>query len=122
MELLTILLVVSLLLLGIRTTYTDIRWHKAYNRDLAAFAIIGSLIQIVYFYMSEANAIDYIINFGFSVALSYMFYIFHIWAAGDAKLFFTSVLLIPCDFYTISSYEIFPAFYVLGFIFSTALF
>jgi hypothetical protein len=49
------------------------------------------------------------------------FFVARIWAAGDAKLFTVMILLIPRGLYGANAENLFPAFMVLGFIFTFAL-
>lgn len=122
MRLYNVIATILILLLGVRATYTDIRWHKVFNKDLTIFLIAGIAMQGTYFIMLGTGSLfRYFINWVLCLLFSYLFYIFHIWAAGDAKLFSLVALLVPYKIYGALDLELFPAFYMLGCIFSIAL-
>ena len=112
---------IIMIVLGAITITTDLLYHKAFNRHLVWFASAGLVIQIVSCCM-DPGAIGYtLLNLVISVVAALLFFALKIWAAGDAKLFITYVLLIPYPVYGAQKHQFFPAFLILGFIFSTAL-
>lgn len=112
---------IIMIVLGAITIITDLLYHKAFNRHLMWFASAGLVIQIVSCCI-DLRSIGYtLLNLVISVAAAFLFFALKIWAAGDAKLFITYVLLIPYPVYGAQKHQFFPAFMILGFVFSTAL-
>ena len=120
----TIVLIGSLLAiiaLGIITTYSDITKHKAYNKHLIIFGCIGLVIQCVSITIAQYNVWSVVLNLILAFFMAFALFAIGAWAAGDAKLFFVMLLLLPWNLYGQKPITIFPAFLVLGFIFSIAL-
>lgn len=113
--------VIASMCLGVITAYTDIRFHKAKNVHMFIFMMLGIGIQILSALIEPADSIKSLMNIGFTFGTAISFYAAKIWAAGDAKLFATMVMLIPISVYSIRESIIFPAFFVLGIVFSFAL-
>ena len=121
MKFLYVLSICVILLLGVLTSYSDIRFKKAYNKHLLVFLPLGVVIQIMSIISSPELLLWIIINIITTAVVSIIFYSQHIWAAGDAKLFIVMILLIPYQFYNIASKTLFPAFYCLSFVFTVAI-
>ena len=120
----TVLIVLSILSaasLGILTTYTDIRYHKARNKHLLIFAVLGVMIQNANCILFPDTILLSLENIILTFAVSVAFYALKIWAAGDAKLFSVMVMLMPYCMYKESFHMSFPAFFTLGATFSVAL-
>lgn len=113
--------ILCIFVLGTLTTYTDLKYHKAFNRDLLGFAIFGVIIQLCNLLLGFQDLLAFIINLAITFGVSFAFFAFRIWAAGDAKLFTVMVLLVPYQFYKVNETELFPAFFILGLVFTTAL-
>ena len=65
---------------------------------------------------------NYCINIIISVIISFSFYYFKIWSAGDAKLFLAIIIIIPYNIYNVEKTNLFPALYLLIIIFSIGFF
>ena len=122
MAIVSIVSITSILGLGIITSITDIKEHKAYNRDLLMFACIGLAIQILSICLGYYDVLSIVANICLAFITAFCFFAARIWAAGDAKLFTVMILLIPRSFYGVNAERLFPAFMVLGFVFTLALF
>ena len=62
----------------------------------------------------------YIINLIITLIVSFCFFYFKIWAAGDAKLFLAIIFMIPFEVYESKALNVFPALNLLIIIFSVA--
>lgn len=121
MVIVKIVSIISILSVGIITSISDIKNHKAYNKDLLVFACVGLAIQILSISIGNCDAITSLVNVCLAFLTAFFFFVARIWAAGDAKLFTVIILLIPRNLYGSNAENIFPAFMVLGFIFTFAL-
>lgn len=108
-------------LFGIRVSYTDIATHKAYNKDVVIFSIMGTILQICTCIVDYSMMSSIISNLIFTTIIGYVFFHTKVWAAGDAKAFATFILLFPSRLYMLEYGDLFPGFYVLGLTFSFAL-
>lgn len=93
----------GILLLGILTTYTDIKKGLIKNKHLLFGLIYGVFVYaflILYFGNTDYN---YLIESSLSVLLSlavgFIVWYAGLWTAGDAKLFFVFSFLIPLSVY-----------------------
>lgn len=109
------------ILLGIVAAITDFKDKKIYNKNVL-IAITASILSYFIFYKQiETMYIkNYLINLLISVVISFLFFYFKIWAAGDAKLFFALIIMIPFEIYEVPTSNVFPALYLLIMIFCTA--
>ena len=121
MKALYIISICSILLFGGITSYSDIRFKKAYNKHLLVFLPLGIGIQVASLILNPELLVWTVVNIVTTACVSVMFYFQRIWAAGDAKLFTIMILLIPYQFYSFASKTIFPAFYCLSFVFTIAI-
>ncbi len=120
LSIISLISIFMLILLGTVSTYTDIKFKKAYNWQIVVFLIIGVGIQIAGVIAHEVSIGVTVINLLLTFIISVIFYMSKIWAAGDSKLFFTMILLISYPLYMTERIVLFPAFYVLGFIFTVS--
>jgi len=90
----------TLILLGIATTYTDIRFQKIKNWHLAIAAGAGIL---TYLYLILTGAMQLTIALALNplvaLILGFILYTTGVWAAGDGKLFTVFCLLMPTENY-----------------------
>lgn len=109
------------IVIGVISAITDFKEKKIYNKYLIC-AIVGSTIAYIIFWRQiEFDLIDkYILNLLISIGISFAFFYFKIWAAGDAKLFLALVLMIPYEVYETNEFNVFPALYLLIMIFGIA--
>jgi Flp pilus assembly protein protease CpaA len=93
---------------GVLTSYTDIKYKRAYNKTILAFIAIGIGIQTASVILDTTIFPHTMANFVMTVAVSLLFYALKIWAAGDAKVFIAMVLLIPLPMYMLGDEILFP--------------
>lgn len=112
--------IIAIILAGI-ASITDFKNKKIYNKTIiiaiciSIFTYIICWRQIEFIYLK-----NYLINLFISGIIAFIFFCFRIWAAGDAKLFFALVFMIPYEIYEVQMYNIFPAIYIMIMIFSIA--
>jgi hypothetical protein len=110
-----------IVLLGILSSYSDIRYKKAYNKTVVTFFLIGLGIQTVSIILDSTIFLHALVNIVMTITVSILFYSLRIWAAGDSKLFISMVMLIPFQLYGINDNALFPSFYLIEFTFTIAL-
>ena len=109
------------IVLGIISSITDFKNKKIYNKNIIWAVMVSIFVYAVLWNQIEVMYIkNYLINLGISVAISFLFFYFKIWAAGDAKLFLAIVVMIPYELYEVETNNVFPALYLLIMIFSVA--
>lgn len=107
--------------IGILSTVTDFKEKKIYNKTIICGVSISLLLYIVLWNQIDMELIkSYVINLGISVLISFLFFYFKIWAAGDAKLFIAMIIMIPFELYEVDTTNVFPGIYLLIIIFSVA--
>ena len=121
MILLCIISVILVSIFGFITSYTDIRYKKAYNKVLIFFMPAGLGIQISSMVMSSDIVPMIIANMLAAIIISAVFYARQIWAAGDAKVFMIVVSLIAYRLYSPEESYTLPALYIIGFTFTIAV-
>lgn len=121
------LLIPAIVILGIITSYTDIKYGKIKNKWIIIFFLYGILIYGIYFFYSYfadtpfvfsilvgEKEIEYSIfiqvlsNLFLSVVFGVVIWLFNIWSAADAKLFIIFSFLMPLTIYTTDFIRYFP--------------
>lgn len=106
---------------GILAAFTDFKEKKIYNKTIIFGIALSLLLYIVLWNQIDMELIkSYIINLGISILISFLFFYFKVWAAGDAKLFIAMIIMIPFELYEVDTTNIFPGIYLLILIFSVA--
>ncbi len=105
-------------------TYTDFKYGKVFNKHITKFLLIGILVDIVYFCFAIIQKqiiaqilLRYIINNLICCGISFFMHFNKSWGAGDAKLYFTIVFLMPYNLFVDNSLNLFPGFVLLVLIF-----
>ena len=110
-------------ILGVVSTITDFKNKKIYNKNII-YALMASLF--IYIVLWKQITVQYITNYCINiiiiVIISFSFYYFKIWSAGDAKLFLAIIIIIPYNIYNVEKTNLFPALYLLIIIFSIGFF
>jgi hypothetical protein len=107
--------------LGIISAITDLKNKKIYNKNIALAVIISFFSYLVLYKEIEIIYIyNFLINLIISIIISFLFFNFKIWAAGDAKLFLSIIFMIPYEVYEVETTNVFPAIYLLIMIFNVA--
>ena len=84
----------TVVLLGICSSYTDIRYHKIKNTHLLLALALGAFSYIYMVISGKMLMTNFLfLNFFIGTTISIIFYVMHVWAAGDAKLFIAYVFL-----------------------------
>ncbi len=108
-----------LFIIGIISSYTDIKYNKIFNSLIIIGLLYGFWIIIVLllqniFLLHEAANFVYIgkvfLNAFLALLVGYFLWHQKYWSAGDAKLFTVYALLLPLKFYDKSYFDYFPSF------------
>jgi len=96
-----------ILILGIASSYTDVKSKAIRNRHLI-LSLGAAFLIYVYLILTKRIIINpaLIINIFLGATIGFMLYFIEIWGAGDGKLFFVYCLLIPSTKY--SNLFVFP--------------
>lgn len=101
-----------ILLLGIATTYTDIKNGLIKNKHLLFGLIYGVLVYLLLIFFIKNIDYGYLMEFFIGVLLSlfvgFIVWYSGLWTAGDAKLFFVFSFLIPLSVYNYGYVKYFP--------------
>lgn len=118
----TILL--ALLLSALVTAgYTDCRTGQIQNRLILWTSGAAGVLDLAYYgFFAEDLLPLFLLNLLTVTVAAFFFYAYHLWAAGDSKLFFVVGLCIPGRFYTFWNIGSVPGFVILIFVFSIAFF
>ena len=95
-----ICLILVLIILGIYTSVTDIRYGIIQNKVLFIALSIGMILDCIYYgIFAREFVMIFLTNLLVISALAVALYAFHFWAAGDSKLLFGICVLFPARFY-----------------------
>lgn len=109
------------LILCFVSSISDFKNQKIYNRYIAVGIVLSTITYIVFLRQIDGlYAKSFIINLIITSIISFAFFYFKIWGAGDAKLFIAIVYMIPYDLYELDINNYFASIYLLIFIFSSA--
>ena len=113
------LLLTILLFTCVYATFTDIKHGIIENRILARAVILGLILNLLYYIVYAQNLmVSFLVNIAITSLISILFYAYHIWAAGDTKLIFVVIFLIPMRLYGMSGVA--PAIWIIISVFSIA--
>jgi len=113
---------VPLVIIGVSSTYSDLKYGKIKNKLLLYatiyFLVLYSFLGIYNFLILQQNQnIKYLlllmINGGIAFVVSYAMWHLNLWAAGDAKLFTLYAFLIPLESYAKLYVPFFPSLILL---------
>ncbi len=95
-----ILMITLTMVVGLVTSYTDIKNGKIYNSFLISIIVIDLIIDGIYYSLfAKKYLVDFLVNNAIIICASILLYAFHIWAAGDSKLLIVALLSIPARWY-----------------------
>jgi len=112
------LFLIPIFILGIVTSYSDIKYGKIKNSHLlwgGLYVLCLYIFLIIYslFFLHQTDNLKYVaellLNGVIAFIISYLLWRFNLWAAGDAKLFILYSLLIPPEFYSKNYIPYFPS-------------
>ena len=90
------------ILLGVKSSITDIKDGCIYNKSLFRFGILGIILAICYYgYFARDLLIPFTLNFGIIAIISLVLFYSHSFAGGDCKLTMVMALLYPANYYFI---------------------
>lgn len=116
------LFIIPLIIIGVVTSYSDIRFGKIKNSHIRLGYIYIMLLYLFLAYYSlyivnQPDNLKYLsellINGTIAFVVGYLLWYFNLWAAGDAKLFPLYSLLIPMEFYFKNHVPNFPSLVLL---------
>ncbi|MEI7998757.1 MAG: prepilin peptidase [Candidatus Omnitrophota bacterium] len=84
-----------ILVLGVFTTFTDLKGKKIYNQHLAIGAILGIIATFYITLFKHEDFLSHIINGLFAFLIGFLLHRFNLWRGGDAKLFSLYSFLMP---------------------------
>src|SRR3989344_8915751 len=110
-----------IILFGVLSSRSDIKYGKIFNKHIIIFLLIGFILNLllVFFYYFEGIPINYsylvelIVSSCLSLIIGILLWLIGFWTPGDAKLFFTYSFLIPLSIYNIGYVHYFPQFNLL---------
>ncbi|OIO36935.1 MAG: hypothetical protein AUJ74_00360 [Candidatus Omnitrophica bacterium CG1_02_44_16] len=91
-----------IVLLGVLTTFSDVRSHLIMNRYLFFAILAGICVYALQMFLGKGLIIGpylFAANILFASATGFAFYWANLWGAGDGKLFATYAFLMPVDRY-----------------------
>ncbi|MBR2247940.1 MAG: prepilin peptidase [Clostridia bacterium] len=113
--------IVIALLIGIVSAISDFKNQKIYNKSIIVAVSLSALMYLVFFQqIDETYVKSHLVNFFISCIVSFAFFYFKIWGAGDAKLFIALTFIIPYELYEVSNNNYFASMYLLIYVFSIA--
>ncbi|MBT3303702.1 hypothetical protein HN592_05170 [Candidatus Woesearchaeota archaeon] len=114
------LLLPVIFLLGVLTSFEDLKFGKIRNKWTFSAIIYALFVYYVFFFNGFLNntfvsveLITIIVNIVISILVGYFLWHFNFWSAGDGKLFIAFAFLVPLSFYSVGGFEFFPAFTLL---------
>jgi Flp pilus assembly protein protease CpaA len=97
---------------GVIATISDLRTGKICNKHLVLIGLFGSGVYAAFHHeLVDGYGKDVILNAVTSLVISFLLFYTRFWAAGDAKLFYLTAMLMPFSLYPQGL--LFPAFYLL---------
>ncbi len=108
-------------LIGLITSYQDLRYGKIKNKWIILGLVWGLGIYVLF--LIQGIVAEPIIYFSYifmvftnsliALIVGYLLWYFNLWSAGDAKLFFIFSLILPLEYYWRTATPYFPSFVLL---------
>lgn len=115
------LMLTILMMVLVSAAYTDCRTGIIKNKLIAFFLFLAIPFDAVYYgIFAQAYFQYFLMNLLLVTLCAVFFYAYHLWAAGDSKLFFLVALWIPARFYTFWHIGRASSFIILTLIFCLA--
>ncbi|MDY4204142.1 hypothetical protein [Porcincola intestinalis] len=110
------LLIVTMFIISIRATFTDLKYGYIYNRDLFMALLPGLALNCIYYTIFVQDIIaDFIINLIIVFAIQLLLYKMNSYAGGDLKLGMLLAFLYPARMYVPYKGVIVTLFFYLGY-------
>lgn len=103
-----------IILLGLITSYQDIRFHKIKN-IWVVYSIIVSIILNLVIFLKDVNTGYYskfLINLILTIIVCIILWLYGFWPAGDAKLIIAYTFLLPITIYSLSMINYFSSVFL----------
>lgn len=102
-------------------SYTDCCENRIPNQLLAISGGLAALLDVIYYlFFASRYCTVFLANLLVLILISFFFYAYHLWAAGDSKLLIVVALSIPGRLYTFWDASMVSGFAILIFVFSAA--
>lgn len=114
-------LLVTLVCVSIYSSITDVKDGIVHNKGLLYALAIGGIAGVVYYRLfAQEYFPTFAVNLLSAFVIAIAFYAYHIWAAGDSKLFILIAALIPARLYSQNGLQAIPSMSILIYTFSIA--
>lgn len=113
------LLFFLLMFISVVVSISDLREGNIPNKLLIFGLSIGTGLDFIYYWKFEQSLIEsFLVNLVVVSLISILFYVTHVWSAGDSKLSILLMFLIPAKIYSGINDDIAPCILIFIFIFS----
>ena len=106
----------GIILIGLVTSYTDLKYGIIYNKVLAFGLLVSLIVFLLRIFLDSVDFVFVGVNFFIAAAIAVFFWIFGLWTAGDGKLYITYSLLLSL-LGKPESFSLYPFFILLVFAF-----
>jgi hypothetical protein len=121
LALIDLLNIPALVLLGIVTSYEDLKNHKIRNKWIliaVIYSVVSLAIALGYLWLRHelidlSYARMFFVNLAVSIGFGFFLWLSKLWSPGDAKLFMAYAALIPLSTYKWGAIGFFPAYILL---------
>ncbi len=104
-----------IIIFGIRTSYSDIRQGKIWNKDIL-YGFLASSLMLLFLPSSSYPFI--LMNLVISFFVGVIFWLLGFWSPGDAKLYAMYSFMVSLLYYSPASFADYPFLMVLVYVFS----
>ena len=109
-----------LFLIGLITSYEDVKTGKIRNKWLTLGLIYGALFYVAILIsfilglgINSALIIEFFTNFLFAIIVGFGLWYLRVWSAGDGKLFIIFAILLPFSYYSRGYFYYIPSLALL---------
>ena len=92
---LNLIYIYFIFLIGVVTTFTDLRTKKIHNLHLTIFTTLAAILIIYMSIIKNENLLTHLTDGWLASLIGWLLYRFNLWRGGDAKLFALYALLMP---------------------------
>ena len=103
------------------TSYTDCKAGVIQNLHLRRAVIPAAALNVLYYgFLAAPYRTIFLLNAALLIVIALLFYCYHLWGAGDSKLFIVAGLCLPGRLYTLWDSPLSSSFTVVILVFSCA--
>ena len=103
------------------SSYTDCKTGIIQNMHLRRAVIPAAALNVLYYvFFAAPYWTIFLLNLALLIVISLLFYCYHLWGAGDSKLFMVAGLCLPGRFYTLWDSPLSSSFTIMMIVFSCA--